>query len=194
VENLVIIHGRICACAIHEINSCVKKDSYQNNSHTFYVWNNRWTVAYRDRNHQCYTTIFKFGGMPCDTFITSFPDPRRSVLLSKLLKKYVCCLDLKLKIFERESLQDSFVLSSKVLLACANSYVLNVSGNGLQPCLKLSTFPWYWYDVGKMSWNPSRAGIIKKSMGARNRGGIGLSYRPAGRIHSLESIPGPNAP
>jgi hypothetical protein len=35
VENLVIIHGRICACAIHEINSCVKKDSHQNNSHKF---------------------------------------------------------------------------------------------------------------------------------------------------------------
>ncbi len=81
--------------------------------------------------------------MPCDTFITSFPDPRRSVFLSKLVKKYVCCLDLKLKIFERESVQDCFVLSSKVLLACANSYVLNVSGNGLQPCLKLSTFTGY---------------------------------------------------
>jgi hypothetical protein len=39
-----------------------------------------------------------------------------------------------------------------------------------------------------------RAGIFKKSMGARNRGGIGLSYRPA-RLHrlgefTLESIPG----
>ncbi len=75
------------------------------------------------------------------TFITSFPDPRRSVLLSKLVKKYVCCLDLK--IFERESVQERFVLSSKVLLTCANSYVLNVSGNGLQPCLKLSTFTGY---------------------------------------------------
>jgi hypothetical protein len=33
------------------------------------------------------------------------------------------------------------------------------------------------------------AGIIKKSMGARNRVGIGLSYWP-GRIHRLEeSIP-----
>ncbi len=51
MENLVIIHGRICTCTIHEINSCVKKDSHQNNSHTFYVWNDRWTVAYRDRNH-----------------------------------------------------------------------------------------------------------------------------------------------
>jgi hypothetical protein len=34
-----------------------------------------------------------------------------------------------------------------------------------------------------------RAGIFKKSMGARNRGGIGLSYRPA-RLHMLaEFIP-----
>ncbi len=34
-----------------------------------------------------------------------------------------------------------------------------------------------------------RAGIFKKSMGARNRGGIGLSYRPA-RLHRLaEFIP-----
>ncbi len=41
----------------------------------------------------------------------------------------------------------------------------------------------------------NRAGIFKESVGARNRGGIGLSYRPArptlaGGIHSLESIPG----
>jgi hypothetical protein len=35
----------------------------------------------------------------------------------------------------------------------------------------------------------SRAGIFKKSMGARHRVGIGLSYRPA-RIHRLaECIP-----
>jgi hypothetical protein len=35
----------------------------------------------------------------------------------------------------------------------------------------------------------SRAGIFKKSMGARNRGGIGLSYRPV-RLHRLaEFIP-----
>jgi hypothetical protein len=35
----------------------------------------------------------------------------------------------------------------------------------------------------------SRAGIFTKSMGARNRGGIGLSYRPA-RLHRLaEFIP-----
>jgi hypothetical protein len=34
-----------------------------------------------------------------------------------------------------------------------------------------------------------RAGIFKKSMGAKNRGGIGLSYRPA-RLHRLaEFIP-----
>ncbi len=35
----------------------------------------------------------------------------------------------------------------------------------------------------------SRAGIFKKYMGARNQGGIGLSYRPA-RLHRLaEFIP-----
>jgi hypothetical protein len=34
-----------------------------------------------------------------------------------------------------------------------------------------------------------RAGIFKQSMGARNQGGIGLSYRPA-RLHRLaEFIP-----
>jgi hypothetical protein len=32
-----------------------------------------------------------------------------------------------------------------------------------------------------------RAGIFKKSMEARNRGGIGLSYRPA-RLHRLEEF------
>jgi hypothetical protein len=38
------------------------------------------------------------------------------------------------------------------------------------------------------SWN-IRAGIFKKSMGARHRGGIGFSYRPA-RLHRLaEFIP-----
>jgi hypothetical protein len=42
---------------------------------------------------------------------------------------------------------------------------------------------------------PARAGIFKQSMGARNRGVIGLLYRPA-RLHRLvefiplESIPG----
>ncbi len=33
----------------------------------------------------------------------------------------------------------------------------------------------------------ARAGIFKESMGARNRGGIGLSYRPA-RLHRLEKF------
>jgi hypothetical protein len=33
------------------------------------------------------------------------------------------------------------------------------------------------------------AGVLEQSMGARNRVGLGLSYRPA-RLHSLESIPG----
>ncbi len=32
-----------------------------------------------------------------------------------------------------------------------------------------------------------RAGIFKESMGARNRGGIGLSYRPA-RLHRLAEL------
>jgi hypothetical protein len=32
-----------------------------------------------------------------------------------------------------------------------------------------------------------RAGIFKKSMGARNRGGIGLPYRPA-RLHRLAEL------
>jgi hypothetical protein len=41
------------------------------------------------------------------------------------------------------------------------------------------------YTTGKIT----RAGIFKESMGARNRGGIGLLYRPA-RLHRLvEFIP-----
>jgi hypothetical protein len=41
----------------------------------------------------------------------------------------------------------------------------------------------------QLSANEYRAGIFKQSMGARNRGGIGLSYRPA-RLHRLaEFIP-----
>jgi hypothetical protein len=39
----------------------------------------------------------------------------------------------------------------------------------------------------------TRAGIFKKSMGARHRGGIGFSYRPA-RLHRLaESFLGINS-
>ncbi len=39
-----------------------------------------------------------------------------------------------------------------------------------------------------VAWRPG-AGIFKESMGARNRGGIGFSYRPA-RLHRLaEFIP-----
>jgi hypothetical protein len=34
-----------------------------------------------------------------------------------------------------------------------------------------------------------RAGTFKKSMGARNRGGIGLSYRPARLFRLAEFIP-----
>jgi hypothetical protein len=44
-------------------------------------------------------------------------------------------------------------------------------------CLGLSILM-YW--PGQMT----RAGIFKQSMGARSRGGIGLSYRPA-RLHRL---------
>jgi hypothetical protein len=41
-----------------------------------------------------------------------------------------------------------------------------------------------------LAWlEAARAGIFKESMGARNQGGIGLSYRPA-RLHRLaEFIP-----
>jgi hypothetical protein len=43
--------------------------------------------------------------------------------------------------------------------------------------------------MGKHWRKNTRAGIFKQSMGARNRGGIWLSYRPA-RLHSLlEFIP-----
>ncbi len=52
-----------------------------------------------------------------------------------------------------------------------------------------------WEQILKCRLESSpRAGIFKQSIGARNRVGIGLSYRPArlvaGGIHSLESIPG----
>jgi hypothetical protein len=44
-------------------------------------------------------------------------------------------------------------------------------------------------DSGKFRNGGFRAGIFKKSMGARHRGGIGFSYRPA-RLHRLaKSIP-----
>ena len=44
-------------------------------------------------------------------------------------------------------------------------------------------------DSGKFRNGGFRAGIFKKSMGARHRGGIGFSYRPA-RLHRLaEFIP-----
>jgi hypothetical protein len=40
-----------------------------------------------------------------------------------------------------------------------------------------------------LSYRPARAGIFKRSMGAKNRVGIVLSYRPA-RLHRLaEFIP-----
>jgi hypothetical protein len=38
-----------------------------------------------------------------------------------------------------------------------------------------------------LSNRPGRAGIFKKSMGARHRVGIGLSYRPA-RLHRLSEL------
>ncbi len=38
-----------------------------------------------------------------------------------------------------------------------------------------------------LSYRYARAGIFKKSMGARHRVGIGLSYRPA-RLHRLAEL------
>jgi hypothetical protein len=50
--------------------------------------------------------------------------------------------------------------------------------------LVLNTFVFQFFSI-----NVLRAGIFKKSMGARHRGGIGFSYRPA-RLHRLaEFIP-----
>jgi hypothetical protein len=57
------------------------------------------------------------------------------------------------------------------------------SANLAQTCLKLRLLVRIFL---KLRY---RAGIFKKSMGATNRGGIGLSYRPA-RLHRLtEFIP-----
>ncbi len=42
-------------------------------------------------------------------------------------------------------------------------------------------------DENGNSKQASRAGIFKKSMGARHRVGIGLSYRPA-RLHGLAEL------
>jgi hypothetical protein len=39
----------------------------------------------------------------------------------------------------------------------------------------------------RLSTTVYRAGIFKQSMGARNRGGMGLSYRPA-RLHRLAEL------
>ncbi len=52
----------------------------------------------------------------------------------------------------------------------------------------LNICPKAWCSVGCLLSTEFRAGIFKHSIGARNRVGIGLSYRPA--RHSLESIPG----
>ncbi len=41
-----------------------------------------------------------------------------------------------------------------------------------------------------LSYRPTRAGIIKEAMGARNRGGRGFSYRPAGLHRLAESFLG----
>jgi hypothetical protein len=43
---------------------------------------------------------------------------------------------------------------------------------------------------GVVSRGVYRAGIFKRSMGARNRGGIGLSYRPA-RARTFKCVWGP---
>ncbi len=45
------------------------------------------------------------------------------------------------------------------------------------------------YKMGDISKGVSRAGISKKSMGARHRVGIGLSYRPAGLLRLSELMP-----
>jgi hypothetical protein len=50
-------------------------------------------------------------------------------------------------------------------------------------------FIFSFIDFREMPGSEYRAVIFKKSIGARNRGGIGLSYRPA-RLHRLaEFIP-----
>ncbi len=54
-----------------------------------------------------------------------------------------------------------------------------LKGDGTVSLLFLSSMKPFYVTI--------RAGIFKESMGARNRGGIGLSYRPA-RPHRLEEF------
>jgi hypothetical protein len=54
---------------------------------------------------------------------------------------------------------------------------------------KINQVPFLWR-TDEVQNTANSARIFKQSMGARNREGIGLSYRPA-RLHSLtELIPG----
>jgi hypothetical protein len=61
------------------------------------------------------------------------------------------------------------------------------------PVLRSELYQLYRFQEGNQSSNPrtdSCAGILEQSMGARNRVGIRLLYRPA-KLHRLaESIPG----
>ncbi len=59
----------------------------------------------------------------------------------------------------------------------------------LEICLNLNSFELFICGHGAPYTSVHRAGIFKKSMGVRHRGGIGFSYRPA-RLHGLaEFIP-----
>ncbi len=65
-----------------------------------------------------------------------------------------------------------------------SSQMCSLPAKASKSLLSFCSVAWLFYPP-----NRSRAGIFKESMGARNRGGIGLSYRPA-RLHRLaEFIP-----
>jgi hypothetical protein len=74
-----------------------------------------------------------------------------------------------------------------------NSFVSTLTITIQNNCKKVSVIT---AEITVRVVSASRTGIFKKSMGARDRGGIVLSYRPArlqaGGILTLESIPGPH--
>jgi hypothetical protein len=82
------------------------------------------------------------------------------------------------------------LLSHFRFIKCLKSTFLGTLTNYLpllaKSCFKISSLI---LQFTSSEFSDDRAGIFKKSMGARHRGGIGFSYRPA-RLHRLaEFIP-----
>ncbi len=82
-------------------------------------------------------------------------------------------------VYKTSRIQNILMQQEKPFTSSLNTYVqkpaVKRGGGGRSNAIPLTN---------TQSWN------FLKSRGARNRVGIGLSYRPARLIHSLESIPG----